>query len=358
MTLKTEFSYAPWTAWAEPYKSCEGKGLEDYVSAHKEEIEFWQFTQYIFLKQWNDLHAYARKKGIEIMGDMPIYVSEDSVETWKYRRDLFILDGEGNLALKAGVPPDAFSDDGQLWGNPVYDWEKMKKNGYAWWNARIRYAFELFDSVRIDHFRAFDRFYVIPKAAETAKEGKWKKGPGFELFKDWKELAIVAEDLGVIDNGVRKLLKKTGYPGMKVLVFAFDGNEENEYLPSNIKNKNCVAYTGTHDNEPMRAFLENMEKTERKEFEKCLEEECLKADVAYITETVEDECKTMIELLFSTKADTVILPMHDVLFFGEEARLNAPSTVSGKNWTFRFKEKDFGFRRAAWLKELTETYKR
>ncbi len=358
MTLKTKFAYAPWTEWPEPYKSCEGKGLENYENEHREEIEFWQFTQYIFLKQWNALHAYARKKGIEIMGDMPIYVSADSVETWKYRRDLFMLDNEGNLALKAGVPPDAFSEDGQLWGNPVYDWDKMKENGYAWWDARIRYAFQLFDIVRIDHFRAFDRFYVIPNEAETAKEGEWKKGPGFELFKDWKELSIVAEDLGVIDNGVRRLLKKTGYPGMKVLVFAFDGNEENEYLPSNIKNKNCVAYTGTHDNEPLRAFLENMKKEDRKEFEKYLEAECLKADVPYITETVEDECKTMIELLISTKADTVVLPMHDVLFFGEEARLNAPSTVSGKNWTFRFKEKDFGLRKAAWLKELTELYNR
>ena len=358
MTLKAEFGYAPWTEWAEPYKSSEGKGLESYIEAHKEEIEFWQFTQYIFLKQWNALHAYAKKKGIEIMGDMPIYVASDSVETWKYRRDLFMLNGEGNPALKAGVPPDAFSEDGQLWGNPVYDWEKMKKDGYTWWKARINYAFELFDIVRIDHFRAFDRFFVIPQEADTAKEGEWMDGPKMDLFKEFGEISIVAEDLGVIDDGVRELLKKTGYPGMKVLSFAFDGNSENEYLPSNIKEKNCVAYTGTHDNEPLRAFLENMEGTERKDFETVLEEECLNADVAYITETIEEECQTMIELLMSTKADTVIVPMHDVLCLGEEARLNAPSTVSGKNWTFRFTEKDLKRRKAAWLKELTETYKR
>jgi 4-alpha-glucanotransferase len=164
--------------------------------------------------------------------------------------------------------------------------------------------------------------------------------------------------LGVIDDGVRALLQKTGYPGMKVFVFGFDGDPENDYLPSNITESNCVAYTGTHDNEPLRTFLENMTEEERKEFEKVLEEECLKADVAYLTETIENECETMIELLMSTKADTVIVPMHDVLGFGEEARLNAPSTVSGKNWTFRFTEKDFKRKKAAWLKGLTETYKR
>ncbi len=358
MTLKTQFDYRPWTEWEEPYKSCEGRGLEKYIAEHLDEIEFWQFTQYIFLKQWNALRSYANAKGIAIMGDMPIYVAADSVETWKYRRDLFMLDHEGNLALKAGVPPDAFSEDGQLWGNPVYDWAKMKEDGYAWWKERIAYAFEIFDTVRIDHFRAFDRFFAIPNEAETAKDGKWLAGPGIDLFEKFGEVSIVAEDLGVIDNGVRRLLRKTGYPGMKVLVFAFDGDKMNDYLPSNIKKTNCVAYTGTHDNEPLRAFLENMSETQRKDFEIALEEECLAADVPYITETAEDECKTMIELLVSTKANTVIVPMHDVLALGEEARLNAPSTVSGKNWTFRFTEKELKRRKAAWLKELTKTYKR
>ena len=358
MTLKTQFSYAPWTDWAEPYKNCEGKGLESYIAEHQEEIEFWQFTQYVFLKQWNALRDYAHEKGIEIMGDMPIYVASDSVETWKYRRDLFVLDGEGNLALKAGVPPDAFSEDGQLWGNPIYDWEKMKADGYAWWKERIDYAFELFDIVRIDHFRAFDRYFVIPAEAETAKEGEWVDGPKGELFKTWGKRAIVAEDLGIIDDGVRALLKETGYPGMKVFVFAFDGNPDNDYLPSNITDANCVVYTGTHDNDTLRSFIEGMDEAQRKEFEKELENQCLQADVPYITETIEDECKTVIALVMSTKANTVIVPMHDVLCFGEEARLNAPSTVSGKNWTFRFTVEDFGRRKAAWLKTLTEEYDR
>jgi len=358
MTLKTQFSYTPWTDWAEPYKSCEGKGLEGYIAEHKEEIDFWQFTQYIFLKQWKALCDYAHQKGIEIMGDMPIYVASDSVETWKYRRDLFVLDGEGKLALKAGVPPDAFSEDGQLWGNPIYDWGKMKADGYAWWKERIDYAFELFDIVRIDHFRAFDRYYVIPAEAETAKEGEWVDGPKGELFKTWGKRAIVAEDLGIIDDGVRALLKETGYPGMKVFVFAFDGDPNNDYLPSNIIDSNCVMYTGTHDNDTLRSFIEGMDAGKRKEFEQELENQCLQADVPYITETIEDECKTVIELLIANKANTVIVPMHDILCFGEEARLNAPSTVSGKNWTFRFTEGDFGKRKAAWLKALTEEYHR
>ena len=358
MTLKTQFSYAPWTDWPEPYRSCEGKGLETYMSDHKDDVEFWQFTQYIFLKQWDSLRDYAHGKGISIMGDMPIYVASDSVETWKYRRDLFVLDGEGNLALKAGVPPDAFSEDGQLWGNPIYDWDKMKADGYAWWKERIDYNFRLYDIVRIDHFRAFDRYFAIPAEAETAKEGEWVDGPKAALFKTWGNRKIVAEDLGIIDDGVRALLRETGYPGMKVFVFAFDGNPDNDYLPSNLKDENCVMYTGTHDNETLRSFIEDMSEGERKAFEKTLEAECLSLDVPYITETIEDECKSVIELVMATKADTVIIPMHDVLCIDGEARLNAPSTVSGKNWTFRFIEQDFGRRKAAWLKDLTERYHR
>ena len=357
MSLKTKFFYAPWSEWEEPYKKYDKKAIEKYITEHKEEVEFWQFTQYLFLKQWNELLDYAHAKGILLMGDMPIYVSYDSVEVWKHREELFMLDKQGNISLLAGVPPDAFCEDGQFWGNPVYDWEKLKSSDYRWWCERIEYAFSLFDIVRIDHFRAFDRFYAIPSDAETAKEGEWLDGPKAALFKNMKDHAIVAEDLGIIDDGVRELLKQTGYPGMKVFEFAFDGNPENEYLPS-LYNENSVAYTGTHDNDTLRSFIEQMDKKERKAFEETLEEECLIADVAYVIETIEDECKSIIELLFASASDTVIVPMHDVLCLGEEARLNAPSTVSCRNWTFRFVEKDFGKRNAAWLKELTEEYNR
>ena len=358
MTLKHKHNYAPWTAWEEPYKSCEGNLPQEFYTENAEELAFWQFTQYICLKQWKALRAYANERGIQIMGDMPIYVSADSVEMWKYRRQLFMLDKDGNPALCAGVPPDAFCDDGQLWGNPVYDWAKLKKDGYAWWKQRIISAFETqFDIIRIDHFRAFDRFYAIPVGAETAKEGEWMDGPKAALFEGLEKYPIVAEDLGVIDDGVRKLLKDTDFPGMKVFEFAFDGNPENEYLPSQY-NQNCVAYTGTHDNDTLKSFIESMDKAERAAFEQALEEECLQADVAYVTETIEDECKSIIELLFSSNADTVIIPMHDVRCFGAEARLNAPSTLSAQNWTFRFVEGDFGRRKAAWLKQLSEIYGR
>ena len=284
MSLKRKFSYEPWTEWEETYKNGEKYALQAYRQAHAEEIEFWQFTQYIFLQQWNALRDYAHERGVEIMGDMPIYVSVDSIEVWKHRSDLFMMDNKGKLSLCAGVPPDAFSDDGQLWGNPVYDWEKMQKDDYAWWRARIDYAFSFFDIVRIDHFRAFDRFYAVPAEAKTAKDGEWLDGPKAALFNGMENYEIVAEDLGVIDEGVRTLLATTGYPGMKVFEFAFNGDPENEYLPSNYENENCVAYTGTHDNEPLRAFIEEMDKKERKAFEVVLEEECLQADVPYLTE--------------------------------------------------------------------------
>ena len=357
MSLKTRFNHAPWEDWLDEYKNAEKQAIDEHKKERAEEILFWQFTQFLFLKQWNAVRDYAHAKGVEIMGDMPIYLSYDSVETWLHRDELFMLDKQGNPAMRAGVPPDAFSADGQLWGNPVYDWKKQKKTGYAWWKSRINYAFSLFDSIRIDHFRAFDRFYAIPVGAETAREGKWLDGPKAALFKDMKSYQIIAEDLGIIDDGVRKLLKDTGYAGMKVFSFAFDGNEENEYLPC-YYNENSVAYTGTHDNDTLRSFILGMEKDERKAFKKQTEKQCLLADVAYITESIEEEIESIIELLLSSKSNTVILPMHDILCFGEEARLNAPSTVSQNNWTFRFTEKDFKRKKAAWLKELIEKYDR
>ena len=356
-TLKKHFGDRAWSEWDAPYKNGDAAAVSAFAKEHEKEICFWQFTQYLFLKQWNALKAYANERGISIMGDMPIYVAYDSLETWKHRRDLFLLDKDGEPSLKAGVPPDAFSEDGQLWGNPVYDWKKLKKTGYRWWKERIAYALRLFDVVRIDHFRGFDRFFAIPSDAETAKEGEWMKGPSHRLFDGMLQENIVAEDLGIIDDGVRNMLKKTGFPGMKVLMFAFDGNEENEHLPSEYK-KNCVAYTGTHDNEPLADYLTSMPAAERVVFEKALEKQCLLADVPYIVESMQDECQSVVELLFSTVANTVIVPMHDVLGYGAEARINAPSTVTGGNWTFRYTEKDFKRRKAAWLKGLCEQYNR
>lgn len=357
MSLKEKFGYRSWMEWDAEYRDYDENTIAAYIRENEYEIDFWQFTQYIFLQQWQALKKYANGKGVEIMGDMPIYVSNDSVESWKYRQDLFMTDSEGNISLRAGVPPDAFSEEGQLWGNPVYDWKKMKANGYAWWKKRIDDAFALFDVLRIDHFRAFDRFYVVEKDAETAKDGEWLDGPSAALFKDMKKRRIVAEDLGMIDDGVRKMMKKVGYPGMKVFLFGFDGNPDCEHKPSNYP-KNVVAYTGTHDNDTVKGYIEKLDENERREFEQEFESECLKMDVPYITESLETETMSAVELVFASDANLVIVPMHDVLGFGNEARLNAPSTVSGSNWSFRFTEKDFKRRKAAWLNELVKRYKR
>ena len=343
MTLKSKFGYKPWTEWDEPYKSGEKSAIAAFEKENEREILFWQFTQYLFLKQWRRLKEYANARGISIMGDMPIYVAYDSVETWKYREKLFMLGKDGNPSLHAGVPPDAFSDEGQLWGNPVYDWEKMKKDGYSWWKKRIEYAFTLFDVVRIDHFRGFDRFYTVAEGAETAKEGEWRKGPSAELFKDFKGKAIVAEDLGIIDDGVREMMKTTGYPGMKVLSFGFDGDPENEHKASN-HGKNVYAYTGTHDNAPVMEMLEEFEADKLDSFrvEMRLENDRLGLTFeATEKEPLRALCENLVEQLFASKADVAILPMQDVLYLGKGSRVNSPSTVSQENWTYRFKREDF-----------------
>ena len=246
MALKEKFGYLPFSKWGEYAVYSEEKAAA-FAKENEEEIRFWQFTQYEFLREWNALHAFAHEKGIEIFGDMPIYVSGDSVEMWKYGKLLFETDENGLQTQKAGVPPDAFSADGQLWGNPVYRWEDMKKDGYSWWKDRIGKAFDLYDIVRIDHFRAFDRYYSIDAAATSAREGRWLDGPKEALFDGMHSLEIVAEDLGLIDDGVLRLMKHVGYPGMRVLEFAFDGNAENTNKPSNSP-VNSVTYTGTHDN--------------------------------------------------------------------------------------------------------------
>jgi 4-alpha-glucanotransferase len=356
MSLKCQFEHKPWTEWGE-YKRYDEEKVVNFVEEHREEVEFWQFTQYIFIKQWKELKRYAHKFGIEIMGDMPIYVAYDSVEMWKCGKSLFCLDERGEPSEVAGVPPDAFSDDGQLWGNPIYDWEKMKKDGYTWWKKRIDEAFQLFDIVRIDHFRGFDRFYAIPVNASTARQGEWRNGPSAELFKGREDYNIIAEDLGVIDDGVREMMKKTGYPGMKVCEFAFDGNPDNEHKPSNYTS-NYVAYTGTHDNEPLRSYIENLTGKYEKAFARDLKHECKQAGIAYRGKTSSLKCRTVIRLLFASKAFMIIIPMQDVLCRGAESRMNFPSTVSPDNWSYRFLENDFTAMTSGWLKGLARNHQR
>ena len=356
MALKCKFEHKPWTEWGE-YKCYEKEKIAKFVKENRDEVEFWQFTQYIFIKQWNALKRYAHKHGVTVMGDMPIYVAFDSVEMWKYGKKLFCLNEKGEPSAVAGVPPDAFSDEGQLWGNPIYDWEKMKKDGYAWWKKRIDDSLKLFDIVRIDHFRGFDRFYAIPSDSPTAKIGEWRDGPSAELFVGREDCNIVAEDLGVIDDGVRQMMRKTGYPGMKICEFAFDGNPDNEHKPSNYTT-NFVAYTGTHDNEPLRSYIDNLTGKYEKAFKRDLKKECRLAGVAYRGKTSRLKCRTVIRLLYASKAFLIIVPMQDILCLGAETRMNFPSTVSPDNWSYRFVADDFTAKTSEWLKDLAKENER
>ena len=356
MALKESFGGASCDRWGK-FAEYDEEAVGAFELEHREEVEFWQFTQYLFLDQWKKLKQYANAQGIKIMGDMPIYVARDSVETWKYKWDLFQLDDAGNLISQAGVPPDAFSSDGQLWGNPVYCWREMGEDGYRWWHTRINDALECYDILRIDHFIGFVRYYSIPIASKTAKRGKWRRGPGAKLFRKFKNAPIVAEDLGLVTEQIRKEIDKTGYPGMKILQFAFDGNPGNEHKPSNYT-ENFVAYTGTHDNETLLTRISNIKGEERKRLVSDLKTECDALGVKCSVKTSKDICRSIIELLYACKARMVILPMQDALYMGANARMNAPSTVSDSNWSFRFIGEDFSDALRTRLLSLATRYKR
>lgn len=351
MSLKTRFHGAPWTEWGEYAEYGEEK-ISAYCAENADEIEFWQFTQYEFLTQWRKLKEYANGRGVEIMGDMPIYLARDSVEMWKYRRSLFLLDETGAPSVQAGVPPDAFSATGQLWGNPVYDWEKHKREGYAWWHKRIADSLDLYDWVRIDHFIGFVRYYCVPEGLTDACSGEWRKGPGAELFKGLENLHIVAEDLGIVTDEVRSAIAETGYPGMRILQHAFDGNPKNEHKPSNFP-QNVVVYTGTHDNETLFTRISQMQGEERKRMIRDLKSECAKAGVRASVRTNRKICNNILKLLFASGAGMAIAPLQDVLMLGKEGRINAPSTVSPENWSYRFTAEDFTPALARRLTRLT-----
>lgn len=354
MTLKEKFLYAPWRAWGEEYSHPQAPAVEQLRKDYPQEILFWQFTQFIFLKQWRALKAYANQKGIYIFGDMPIYVAEDSVEMWETRYELFLLDEEGNQSMQAGVPPDAFSDDGQLWGNPVYNWPLMREKGYLWWKNRIKSSFDIYDVVRIDHFRAFDKYFACDMLATTAVNGEWYAGPGAELFEGLEEYNVVAEDLGVIDDDVRLLLKKTGYPGMRVAQFSFDGLADCEHKANNVT-ENYVAYTGTHDNPPLRAYLEALDGEEERVFYADLRHQCLKTRKKWHGNGIRQRFDTIVNLYASCRANVFIMPMQDVCYLGDEARINAPAVCDDSNWSFRFSRDHFTAERAQWLYSLAKS---
>ncbi len=333
--------------WNKSLKTRDPERLAEARRELSEEIEFCKFCQFKFYEQWFALKNYANKNKIKIIGDIPIYVALDSADLWT-EPEQFLVDSELSPSFVAGCPPDAFSEDGQLWGNPLYNFEQMKSDGYKWWKRRLGFALGLYDVVRIDHFRAFESFYAIPAEDETAKNGSWQKGPGIELFEEIKkefegELPIIAEDLGFLTPEVRALLRDTGFPGMKVLQFAFDTREESDYLPHNYTN-NCVVYTGTHDNDTVNGWTLTADKGD--------------VDTARRYLHVDDEEGfnwAMMRAAMMSVADTCILMMPDLLGLGSEGRINTPSTL-GNNWQWRIKEGCVNSWLAGILRENTELY--
>lgn len=341
MSIKEYRSNAPWNEWKEEEKYRKDLALlkREYAGS----TEFWCFVQYEFYTQYAKLKKYANKRGIEIIGDMPIYVAYDSVDVWSNPEN-YLLDDELKPYLVAGVPPDLFSEEGQLWGNPIYDWKKMSKDKYSWWMNRLKTAYKLYDIIRIDHFRAFESYYVVDGQAETAKHGEWRKGVGMAFFKELDKAIpgakIIAEDLGIITDKVRALLKKTGYPGMKVLHFAF-GDKNSAYLPKNIKNSNCIVYAGTHDNMTTEQWLESLSPEEMKLFRKVCK-----------PQKGEELSHSLIRTAMTTVADRVIICMADYLGLNAEGRINAPSTTEN-NWTWRMAENYNTKKLREYIKELT-----
>jgi 4-alpha-glucanotransferase len=330
MALKIHFNVGNWYNWDEDIKFRKPEAIKKYKDELKDEIEYWSFIQYLFFSQWFDLKNYANTIGIEIIGDIPIYVAADSVDTWGEPEN-FELDKETlEPIVLAGCPPDAFSENGQSWGNLIYDWDLMKKTGYKWWISRIRENLKLYDIVRVDHFRGFESYWAIPYGDKTAVNGTWEKGPGIDLFNAIKaelgDVNVIAEDLGYLTDEVREFLKKTGFPGMKVLQFAFDGSNDNSYLPHKYIPK-CVVYTGTHDNDTVLGW-----------YEKTASENELKNAKAYLGLN-KDEGYSLgfIRGAWSSVADVAIAQMQDFLELGNEARMNFPSSI-GTNWSWRIKE--------------------
>ena len=350
MALKNQNDGKSWIEWEEEIRLRKPEAVECYKRELEEECNFYKFLQYEFHEQWTKVKEYAHKKGIQIVGDVPIYVAFDSADTWA-NPELFQLD-EKNLPLGvAGCPPDAFSATGQLWGNPLYNWAYHKKTGYDWWLKRIAYCFDLYDLVRIDHFRGFDEYYSIPYGDETAVNGHWEKGPGMDLFNTVKEklgeLDIIAEDLGFLTESVFQLLKDSGYPGMKVLQFAFDPSEDSDYLTYKYQ-RNCVVYTGTHDNDTTAGWFEKLSDGDK--------EVALRYMNSFYTPK-EEQHWDLIALAMRSTADTCIIPVQDFLGLGSEARINMPSTL-GDNWKWRMTKGAFSEELKEKIRRMTKLYGR
>lgn len=349
MALKEENKQTPWTDWEEGVRLRKADAMAECKERLKEQIAFHSFLQFVFYKQWEQVHAYATKQKISLIGDVPIYVPMDSADVWA-NPALFQLDANRRPIVIAGCPPDAFSATGQRWGNPIYDWERMKQDGYSWWISRLCAAAHFFDRVRIDHFRGIESYWAIPSSEESAVNGKWNKGPGMDLIRAIREnlpdTRFIAEDLGFLTPEVIHMQEESAFPGMKVLQFAFDSREEGNYLPYTYT-KNTVCYTGTHDNETLL------------QWQHMISEENLRYAMEYFR--IDDKSRLSEAMIcggMSSVSDLFVAQMQDYLGLGEEARMNKPSTLNSQNWTWRALETQFTPRLAEWICKLTKLYGR
>lgn len=347
MALKNAHEDCAWETWEKPLQNRDEAVIAAARTRYADTVQFFEFVQYLFYKQWHALKTYANENDVYIIGDLPIYVAYDSADVWA-APEQFQLDENKAPKLVAGVPPDAFSKDGQLWGNPLYDWAYMKKDGYKWWKARISHALSTYDVIRIDHFRGFASYFAIPYGEKTARKGKWLKGPGIELFQALKiacgeDLPIIAEDLGFLTPEVLDLLSDSGFPGMKVLQFAFDSREESNYLPHNYTSR-CVVYTGTHDNDTILGWTKTADKADVKMARRYMH-----------VDDGEGFNWAMMRTAMMSVADICILMMPDVLGLGSEARINTPSTLGG-NWQWRIDGGCINDWLANIIRENTELY--
>jgi len=348
ISLKNHFNGLPWNEWAHDIKNREHGAMEHYRNELADDIEYHNFIQFLFFKQWGDVKRYANENGIKIIGDIPIFVAADSSDAWA-NPEIFLFDEERKPVKVAGVPPDYFSATGQLWGNPLYNWQKLKETNYSWWVERVRANLSTCDIIRIDHFRGFEAYWAVPYGDDTAINGQWEPGPGIDLFNAIKsqlgELPIIAEDLGLMTQGVIDLREATGFPGMKILGFAFDSGEENDYLPHTYT-KNCVVYTGTHDNDTLIGWFQKA-KEEDRQFAR-----------DYLNSRSDDEIHwDAIRGAWSSVANMAISPVQDFLGLGSEARINTPGVAAG-NWQWRLRHEVLTDELAERIAKLTRVYSR
>lgn len=347
VAIKEHHEGAPWDAWDYDIRTRQPAALEHWSRELAEQVEFRKYFQYLFFSQWLELKAYANERDIQIIGDMPIFVAYDGADVWA-NPELFYLDDDGRPTVVAGVPPDYFSATGQLWGNPLYRWDRMAKNGYAWWMQRIKSTLDMVDIVRLDHFRGFEAYWEVPATEKTAVNGRWVLGPGAALFtkleQELGELPIIAEDLGLITPEVEALRDQFNLPGMKVLHFAFGDTAKNPYLPHNYTS-NYVVYTGTHDNDTTLGWFLTRGDKERETVQR------------YLGKDGSDICWDMIRLALSSVADMAVFPLQDMLRLGGDARMNIPGLAEG-NWSWRYRAEMLDPGLAHGLCLLTETYGR